>query len=621
MHMHVLTMVLVFLMTTLIHLASGINSNIAFTTITNHNLPIAWSGGISYVYNDTLCLLGGGDDSSGGWVLNKMYALDLSLAFTNSQSEILLSSSSWKEHTVQYPSLTNIDYSSVGIKMWSQQWTINDDKIYILSPVEGSVFNVNDMLIFDMKANVFLDATSYESELISPDVRSCCTSNNHTHVFAIGGRSSAGATDTTRIYHIETDRWSIGSTMGTARDYFACSPNALRTAIYIFGGVNYATGKNFYDSVEKYYPLENTWTDINTATLAAARSGLRCILDVINHNDIYCIGGYYMGNSMGVVDIFNIDSETMKSNLNGLPIPNFAFGIILYEHNNDGILFNIGGNRANGQYLNTIQYNSIVRTTTPLPTTVIAHPTYTSGPSQMPTNLPTSQLEYNMKYINTNVSCDNLGDHAGIRYDESISKCMDWCTNRDDCEMFNYFEDFKQLNDSRCYIFDTLCDITIDNERKSVIGYFEFDNECVNYPLNWRDNTGDDCNYYQTYNWCKNKTLLRTYNDFVDLIDSKYELTAIESCCECGGGIHIMDNVAFSIDSWIEVEHDILCTWEHSAFTPQSSLRNWNNFVLYDFCDALEGVNCNMLIDRQFNDNDYDYSMYLCDHTSMERTN
>eukprot|EP01083_Nonionella_stella_P102857 293087_1 len=82
-----------------------------------------------------------------------------------------------------------------------------------------------------------------------------------------------------------------------------------------------------------------------------------------------------------------------------------------------------------------------------------------------------------------------------------------------------------------------------------------------------------------------------------------------------------MDNVAFSIDSWIEVEHDILCTWEHSAFTPQSSLRNWNNFVLYDFCDALEGVNCNMLIDRQFNDNDYDYSMYLCDHTSMERTN
>eukprot|EP01083_Nonionella_stella_P119529 357373_1 len=129
--------------------------------------------------------------------------------------------------------------------------------------------------------------------------------------------------------------------------------------------------------------------------------------------------------------------------------------------------------------------------------------------------------------------------------------------------MFNYFEYFKSVSDSRCYIFDTLCDITIDNARTSVIGYVEFDKQCVNYPYVWRDNVGDNCDYYQTYNWCKNKTLLRTDNDFIDLMDSKYELTAIDSCCECGGGIHIMDNVAFSMDHWIDFGDVILCKWNH----------------------------------------------------------
>eukprot|EP01083_Nonionella_stella_P086076 238891_1 len=196
---------------------------------------------------------------------------------------------------------------------------------------------------------------------------------------------------------------------------------------------------------------------------------------------------------------------------------------------------------------------------------------------------------------------------------------MECCGNRKDCAIFNYFEDFKQINDSRCYIFDELCDIRIDNDRKSVIGYFGFDVECINYPSNWRDNTGDNCNYYQTYNWCQNQTISRNENDFYDLIDYKYELTAIDSCCECNGGIHIMDNVAFSIDNWFDFE-DILCTWEHSALTPQSSFRNWNSLILYDLCDELEDVNCNMLIDTQFNENDYDYSIYLCDHNVNEQT-
>eukprot|EP01083_Nonionella_stella_P150677 480407_1 len=130
----------------------------------------------------------------------------------------------------------------------------------------------------------------------------------------------------------------------------------------------------------------------------------------------------------------------------------------------------------------------------------------TKTPTSEPTQSPTTRLD-SIEYMYGNVSCNNLHANVGIDYDNQISECRAWCDNRDDCAIFNYFEDFKQINDSRCYIFDTLCDISIDNERKSVIGYFELDKTCVNYPSDWTDNTGDDCDYYKTYNWCSNTTL------------------------------------------------------------------------------------------------------------------
>eukprot|EP01083_Nonionella_stella_P104846 300975_1 len=80
-----------------------------------------------------------------------------------------------------------------------------------------------------------------------------------------------------------------------------------------------------------------------------------------------------------------------------------------------------------------------------------------------------------------------------------------------------------------------------------------------------------------------------------------------------------MDDVAFSADDWVDIG-DILCTWQHSDFTPQSSFRNWNNIILYDLCKELQDVNCNMLIDTQFDENDYDYSLHLCDHMAMQQT-
>eukprot|EP01083_Nonionella_stella_P184199 667895_1 len=232
-----------------------------------------------------------------------------------------------------------------------------------------------------------------------------------------------------------------------------------------------------------------------------------------------------------------------------------------------------------------------------------------------PTDETTTELS--TKYIDGNLSCSNLHENMIITYDKELSECIELCTNRDGCVLFNYFENFKEINDSRCYIFDTLCDISSDTKRNSVIGYVS-DKECINYPGDWTDNTGDDCDYYETYNWCQNKTLLRNEDTFIHLTDYRYGLTAIDSCCACGGGVYVMDDVTFSIESWVDVvEDDISCSWE---YTLQNDFRSWGNIILYDLCSELPGVNCNMLIDTQFNGNDYDYSMYWCDHAWMNQT-
>eukprot|EP01083_Nonionella_stella_P064133 166886_1 len=201
-------------------------------------------------------------------------------------------------------------------------------------------------------------------------------------------------------------------------------------------------------------------------------------------------------------------------------------------------------------------------------------------------------------YAYSNVSCTNLHENVVIQYDGTLAECMDLCYDQDVCEVFNYFTDFKEMNDSRCYIFDTLCTIKSDPSHKSAIGYLEYKKECSNYPTDWADTTGDGCDYYETYHWCANQSTLKSDAEFYNLMDYTYQLTAIDSCCECGGGINTMDGAAFSMDyNWVDFEDDILCTWSESSFkshlialSNNNVFRSWSNIILYDICTHIEGV-------------------------------
>ena len=157
---------------TLLAIICGINSqSVTFETIANSTLPIQWSSGISFVYNNQLKLLGGDN------LKNSIYSLDLSsIALTDNDTTIIPSTfqNTWQQQTVIYPSFyccsSTTNYSKNGIDSLSQQWTINGDRIYIAAPDPNSNWGLRDFLIFDMSQNQFLDPIQYNSEGSTPDV-------------------------------------------------------------------------------------------------------------------------------------------------------------------------------------------------------------------------------------------------------------------------------------------------------------------------------------------------------------------------------------------------------------------------------------------------------------------
>eukprot|EP01084_Bolivina_argentea_P014077 26319_1 len=245
----------------------------------------------------------------------------------------------------------------------------------------------------------------------------------------------------------------------------------------------------------------------------------------------------------------------------------------------------------------------------------------TIAPSNMPSLSPTTtEAQSELYYIHGKL-CNNLDQHLELIYDVTLVECVKRCKYAvgDNCLLINYFNYFKNNNDSRCYVFAKLCDIKVDsnNNNRSIIVYKTYNEKCIDYPSNWKDNIGDSCTYYLSSNWCNNETILQNQNEFILLSDYTYGLSAISTCCECGGGIDLINDVALGYDNnWDDSDNDILCTWTESDFTlhlePQTTLREWDNLMLHNLCSHLEDINCEYLINSDFSSNLYSYSLFIC---------
>eukprot|EP01084_Bolivina_argentea_P096558 173592_1 len=248
----------------------------------------------------------------------------------------------------------------------------------------------------------------------------------------------------------------------------------------------------------------------------------------------------------------------------------------------------------------------------------------TINPTFQPTVNPTEPL-FDIEELHGKL-CDNLNDRIEMEYGTTFTDCIDKCQSTDACRMVNFFSHFKSVNDSRCYVFDKICNIKhdINFNNNSIVAYKTFNAECIDYPYDWTDNIGDACSHYKSYNWCNAGNIFKDQQQFDDLIDNVYGLGATETCCDCGGGIHIIDNVVMSYDdNWEDMEDDILCEWTDTVFTlqyQQSVFRNWDSLLLYNLCNSFDNIDCSYIIDTNFksNNDSNSYSLFICDHNHSD---
>eukprot|EP01083_Nonionella_stella_P097954 275376_1 len=250
------------------------------------------------------------------------------------------------------------------------------------------------------------------------------------------------------------------------------------------------------------------------------------------------------------------------------------------------------------------------------PTT--SSPTTTYSPTTTPINVFSTTQTISItgvKKVRYNAVCDNLADNYDLKYDITLQECISICHNMGDvCRIINFYNYFKSDDDSRCYIFESTCSVVgvEHNETDQSILYYKVidDDLCMNFPIDWVDDIGDNCDAYLKYDWCNNGAVMRNENDFEELMN--HGLDAIDTCCKCGGGVRIVDNIAVSIDTdWIDYNSDVLC-----GVTLQNK-RDWHNLYLYHFCASMS-TDCAYLLNTNFNPTNYSYSIYLCNNSQSE---
>ena len=289
-------------------------------------------------------------------------------------------------------------------------------------------------------------------------------------------------------------------------------------------------------------------------------------------------------------------------------------------------------------------------------------PSPTKSPSNSPSTQPTMSPNVDMIEIDGSWNCVSLTDNIDIIYDITYLQCVyDECLNRNECIMINYIPNSKTLTDSRCYIFDGQCMMTQTkhNENNDKIAIKTFENICMDYPYDWSDKHGDKCYHYQEFNWCLNEMIYDgndniTINQFIDYKDDIYNLNAIQTCCECGGGVQIIDNVTMTVGLSLEtnnnnddlelMEDNLICEWKyknHSKDNYDMNIRHktWNNLQMFDLClilrdkllndfnfvslnesisdQHINDIDCNIFIDSDYDSNTMDHdndNIIICDY-------
>eukprot|EP01083_Nonionella_stella_P156687 507705_1 len=221
--------------------------------------------------------------------------------------------------------------------------------------------------------------------------------------------------------------------------------------------------------------------------------------------------------------------------------------------------------------------------------------------------------------------CSYLAENIAVVYDLNYIECVYWqCFEEygSSCKMVNYL---ANTNPTRCYLFDKQCVMQSSEDSGDAVTFaIEGDNYfCVDYPYQWADLWSDTCDQYENLlNLCTDgrKTDVETVEYFKSQMYDGF--TALDVCCACGGGQHVVGDVILTFDPVSKFnDGDVLCTTNYDTIRTMHNEKHWDNVMLFRLCKLLYDtvwwmlsytLDCTMFLESSL-DNSLTFSVFICD--------
>ena len=139
-------------------------------------------------------------------------------------------------------------------------------KIYVAGGFIGGTSVTNALRIYDIATNTW---TSGANMPTSPGVEAAAGAVVNGKFYVMGGDDFNNGLNTTFIYDIATNTWTTGATLPDMRtNTYGTVANGL---IYVYGGV-ILPAFTTTDTLLRYDPVANSWTNLGSAGTAGARA-------------------------------------------------------------------------------------------------------------------------------------------------------------------------------------------------------------------------------------------------------------------------------------------------------------------------------------------------------------
>ena len=138
-------------------------------------------------------------------------------------------------------------------------------KIYVAGGFIGGTSVTNALRIYDIATNTWTSGANIPT---TPGVEAAAAAVVNGKFYVMGGDDFNNGLNTTFIYDIATNTWTTGATLPDMRtNLYGTVANGL---IYVYGGV-ILPAFTTTDTLLRYDPVANSWTNLGSAGTAGAR--------------------------------------------------------------------------------------------------------------------------------------------------------------------------------------------------------------------------------------------------------------------------------------------------------------------------------------------------------------